>query len=77
MPIFEIYVDDDRYSVPSLYLITVQTVERARAMADGMLRDSEHHLGVEVRQGGERLYGGGTLGAPEAAARGSQPRQGA
>jgi hypothetical protein len=56
MPTFEVYVDDDRYSVPSLYLITADNAARARAMAEELWRGSEHHLGVEVMRDGERLF---------------------
>ncbi len=58
---FEVYVDDDRYKVPSLYLITARNEARARAIADELWRSSDHHLGVELRRGGERLAGLGSL----------------
>jgi hypothetical protein len=61
MPTFEVYIDDDRYSVPSLYLITAVNDARARDIAENLWRDSQHHLGFELCQQGERLYGGGTL----------------
>lgn len=62
---FEVYVDDDRYSVPSLYLISAATESRARTMAEALLHGSEHHQGVEVLRDGERIYalGSFTLGA--------------
>lgn len=62
MPDFEVYIDDDRYSVPSLYLITAQSDARARAVAEELWRSSEHHRGVELRRDGERLFGAGSLG---------------
>jgi hypothetical protein len=58
---FEIYIDDDRYQVPSLYLITAHTEARVKAMADELLRSSRHHRGVELRRNGERLFGMGSL----------------
>lgn len=62
---FEVYVDDDRYSVPSLYLITAQNDARARALAEEMWRSSEHHQGVELRRGGERLSAWGSLASAD------------
>ncbi|HEY2709491.1 MAG TPA: hypothetical protein VGI95_15690 [Caulobacteraceae bacterium] len=55
MPDFEIYVEDDRYSVPTLYLITAASQAGALAMADDVWRSSDHHLSVELLQDGERL----------------------
>jgi hypothetical protein len=63
MPDFEVYVDDDRYSVPSLYLITASSEARARAMAEELLTGSDHHQGVELRQDGERVYALGSFAA--------------
>jgi hypothetical protein len=61
MPTFEVYIDDDRYSVPSLYLITAVNDARARDIAQNLWRESLHHRGFEVCQEGERLFGGGSL----------------
>ena len=47
---FEVYVDDDRYKVPSLYLISATSEARARAIVDELWRNSDHHQGVELRQ---------------------------
>jgi hypothetical protein len=58
---FEVYIDDDRYQVPSLYLITANSEARARAIVDDLWRSSEHHHGVELRRNGERLLGLGSL----------------
>jgi hypothetical protein len=68
MATFEIYIDDDRYSVPSLYLITAANEAGAREAARKLLRDSEHHLGVDLRSDGARLlalgsYAGGGCSA--------------
>jgi len=65
---FEVYVDDDRYKVPSLYLISASNEARARAIVDELWRNSDHHQGVELRRDGERLWGLGSLadGAPMA-----------
>ena len=64
---FEVYIDDDRYSVPSLYLITAPTDAKARLAAEELLHGSDHHQGVELRRDGERIYGLGSFG-PKAAA---------
>lgn len=58
---YEVYVDDDRYQVPSLYLISALNEARAQAIANELLRSSAHHRGVELRHAGERLLGLGTL----------------
>jgi hypothetical protein len=69
---YEVYVDDDRYKVPSLYLITASNEARARAIADELWRSSGHHHGVELRRGGERLVGLGSLAEGVAAGRAAE-----
>jgi hypothetical protein len=59
---FEVYIDDDRYSVPSLYLITAPSDARARALAEELLVSSDHHQGVELRRDGEPIFGLGSYG---------------
>ena len=61
MRTFEILVDDDRYSVPTLHLATSADEDRAQQIAQRLLDESEHHLGVEVIEDGARLIGLGTL----------------
>jgi hypothetical protein len=61
MPDFEVYVDDSRYAVPSLYLISARSVTEAQAMAEKVWRSGEHHLGVELRHNGERVAAFGSL----------------
>jgi hypothetical protein len=61
MPDFEVFIDDDRYSVPSLYLITANSEARARAKAEELLRASDHHQGIELRQDGERIFALGSV----------------
>jgi hypothetical protein len=63
-PVFELYIDDDRYAVPSLYLITAITEAEARAEAEGVWDNSDHHLGVELRRDGERIYALGSMALP-------------
>jgi hypothetical protein len=59
---FEVYIDDDRYAVPSLYLITAPSDARARAVAEELLVSSDHHQGVELRRNGEPIFGLGSYG---------------
>ena len=58
---FEVFIDDDRYSVPTLYLITAEDAKQAKALAESIWRESRHHRGVELRRSGERLYGAGSF----------------
>jgi uncharacterized protein YmfQ (DUF2313 family) len=58
---FEVYVDDDRYSVPTLYLIAAMSEHQARAKAQEVLDASDHHQGVELLQDGERLFALGSF----------------
>lgn len=57
---FEVFVDDNRYSVPTLYLIAADEAGAVEA-ARKMVSDSPHHLGVELRLDGNRLIGFGSL----------------
>jgi hypothetical protein len=58
---FAVYIDDDRYSVPSLYLISAGSEARARLMAEEVLRASDHHQGVELHRDGEPVYALGSF----------------
>ena len=53
---FEIYVFDDRYSVPTLHFVSAKDEARARDIAERILSESGHHLGVEVSEGGRALF---------------------
>lgn len=64
---FEVYVDDNRYSVPTLYLIAADEAGAVEA-ARKMVSDSLHHLGAELRLDGRRLIGFGSLAANDEAA---------
>jgi hypothetical protein len=55
MSTFEAFVHDDRYSVPTLHLVSAADEATARAVADDLLRASPHHLGVELCHNGEQL----------------------
>jgi hypothetical protein len=64
---FEVYVHDDRYSVLTLHMISVKDESRAREIAEGLMAESAHHLGVEVAEDGRRLFGVGSFGMREQA----------
>ena len=55
-PLFEIYVEDDRYSVPSLYISMAFDDDEAKAEAERLWGNSPHHLGVELRRDGEAIF---------------------
>ena len=58
---FEIFVDDDRYAVPTLHLIPAEDEAIALRVARLLLEESPHHLGVELCLDGQRLTGLGTF----------------
>jgi hypothetical protein len=53
--VFEVYVEDDRYVVPTLRFFVVRDETQARTMAARLFDESEHHLGVEVRRADRRV----------------------
>jgi hypothetical protein len=53
---YEIFVDDERYSVPAFLIVTVASEERARTQAELHLRSSPYHRSVEVCQHGRLLF---------------------
>jgi hypothetical protein len=55
MTAFEVFVHDDRYSVPTLHLISAADEVGARETADELLRASPHHLGVELWCDGDQI----------------------
>ena len=57
---FELYVDDSRYTVPTLYLIAADEAGAVEA-ARRMVIDSPYHLGAELCLDGRRLIGFGTF----------------
>jgi hypothetical protein len=57
---FQIFIDDNRYTVPSLYIVTVRSEQRAREIAERLVQESDHHLGAEICENGEPLM---TLGS--------------
>jgi hypothetical protein len=62
-PLFEIYVDDDRYTVPSLYISMAVDEDEAKAEAEYLWGNSPHHLGVELRRNGESVFRLGSFAA--------------
>jgi hypothetical protein len=58
---FEIYLDDSRYAVPTLYLVPADDEATARQIAARMLEESSHHLGAELCYDGQLLAALGTF----------------
>jgi len=58
---FEVFVDDDRYAVPTLHLIPAEDEAIALRVARRLLAESPHHLGVEVCLEGRRVTGIGSF----------------
>jgi hypothetical protein len=56
MTTYAVFVHDDRYSVPTFYMVTVASDARALELAGEKLRSSPHYRQVEVFDG-ERLVG--------------------
>jgi len=46
--VYTLLIHDDRYSAPSLYLLTVTDDDHAGALAQARLVESPHHQGVEL-----------------------------
>lgn len=59
--IFEVYIDDDRYAVPTLKLVEAEDERAAADLAGRMLSESGHHRGVELCREGRRLIALGTF----------------
>ena len=58
---FEIYLDDARYVVPTLKLVAAPDRGAALRIAELLIDESQHHLGAELCQGGQRIAGLGTF----------------
>jgi hypothetical protein len=52
---FEIFVHDDRYSVPTLKLMPAADEAAARRAAEILFMGSTHHSGVELWADGEQI----------------------
>ena len=61
VPTFELYLDDDRYAVPTFKLVVADDVRMALDAARRMLDECPHHRGVEICLDGVRLEGLGSL----------------
>jgi hypothetical protein len=46
--LFTLYVDDDRYSVPTLFTVDLQDDASAMTFASELLNSSPHYLAVEI-----------------------------
>jgi hypothetical protein len=57
---FAFYVDDDRYTVPTLKLEICENENEALARAHTVLGQSHHYRGVEVCLDGKRVFGIGS-----------------
>ncbi len=57
---FQLYIEDARYAVPTLYFVECSDEGRVTEIAFRKLAESRHHLGVEVRRGDERVLGIGS-----------------
>jgi hypothetical protein len=53
---FQLIVADDRKRVADLLLVCVRDETRAREIAERILGESHHHVGVEVLEFGRRLF---------------------
>lgn len=60
-PIFEIYLDDSRYAVPTLHLVPADDEVTAQQIVQRMIDESEHHLGAEICFDGRLLAALGTF----------------
>ena len=60
MQTFAFYVEDDRYTVPTLKLEVCHDESDAHSRAQTILSQSPHHCGVEVCLNGERVFGIGS-----------------
>ena len=72
---FELYIDDSRYTVPTLYLIAADEAGAVEA-ARRMVLDSPHHLGAELCLDGRRLIGFGTFATCRSRPGGERDRAG-
>jgi len=56
MRAYTIFIEDDRYSVPTLVMIDTSSRARAEQLALEKLLDSPHHRAVELRLGDKLVY---------------------
>jgi hypothetical protein len=59
---FHFFIDDARCGDdPQQFTVSARDESRARQLAERMMAESLHHLGVEVWEDGKRLFGLGSL----------------
>ena len=61
MTSFELYIEDERYSVLQLAFVTADSPGAAVEIATEMLRDNPNYRGVELRTDDAWLFSAGTL----------------
>ena len=52
---FELYVHDERYSVPTLHLLNTGSEGEARRIAEAYLAETAHHQRIELWLGKSRI----------------------
>ena len=62
-PAYEIYVDDDRYGVPTLHLVIADDDDEAREVLERLLNENAHHRGGEVWVAGRVRFRVGSYAA--------------
>ena len=55
MKIFTLYIEDDRYSVPTLLTAEMRDDVGAMGYASGLLAEAPHYLSVEIWDGDRRV----------------------
>lgn len=56
MHIYTLFVNDDRYTVPTIKFIVGEEFDQARSHATQLLAASPHHLSVEFDENGSTLF---------------------
>lgn len=56
MPTFSIFIDDDRYSTPTLHFVVDDDVAAARTFAIKYLLQSPHHRAVRIDVEGAEIF---------------------
>lgn len=62
MSAYEVYVYDDRYSVPTLHFIAADDAASVAETARSILLESPHHRRVEVWRSDERVFAAAQAG---------------